>query len=538
MTKQRHSLDGFVPRRQGAALGGVPRPEERGRGLGPTPPTLRELKTAAATASASTAASGGIRRSDIDESLRGIDQPATEGAGRRARQTPEQRARRRKLIKRVLLAVLVVFLALGAYLGVKAIIAGSNVFKGNPLAIFQNQPLKTDANGRSNIIVFGTAEDDEGGTHEGGNLTDSLMVVSVDQKTKDAYMLSIPRDLWVKYDQVCPAGYQGKINAVYSCASNDGENEEEGAAALRQKIGEVTGLDIQYYVHLNFTAVVEAVDAVGGVDVTIESNPRGVGILDRNFDWKCNYKCHYVKYKDGEKVHLDGEHALALSRARNASGGYGLAAGNFDREKNQQKIIKALQKKATSVGTLTNIGAVTGLIDAMGNNLRTNFATGEIRTLADLGNGIKPDSIKSLSLVDEEAPLVTTGMVSGQSVVRPVAGLMDYSDIQSYLKENLTNDPIAKEKASIVVLNGSGVAGAGQREADKLEAQGFTISTIDNAPEGSYGKMTIYKLGEGSTATATKLKELYGVEFKTTTPPVVVDEATKFVVIVGSAASN
>jgi len=414
-------------------------------------------------------------------------------------------------------------------------LAGNNVFNGSLLDIItQREPLREDENGRSNFVVFGTAEDDEGGEHGGANLTDSIMVISVDQDKKDAYMISLPRDLWVEYAEICTVGYQGKLNAVYYCGSDDGQNEEAGAKALQQKVGEILGLDVQYYVHLNFTAVTEAVDAVGGVDVTIESDdPRG--ILDRNFDWKCNYTCYYVNYQNGETVHLDGEHALALARARNATGGYGLANGNFDREKNQQKIIKALREKALSAGTLTNLGAVTKLIDAMGNNLRTNVETKEIRTLMELSSTIPSDDIRSLSLNDEDDMLVTTGNYNGQSIVRPVAGILDFSEIQSYVKRNLTSEEYVREEARLSVLNASGVAGLAQTEADKLSDEGFMIDVVDNAPEGSFASVEIYQLSAEKTASAKKLEALYGVVLKTTPPPVSVVGETDFLIIIADS---
>jgi LCP family protein required for cell wall assembly len=359
------------------------------------------------------------------------------------------------------------------------------------------------------------------------------MLLSVDQVNKNAYMLSLPRDLWVTYQDTCWVGNQGKLNAAYSCASDDGADEAAGAAALQGQVKSILGVDTQYYIHLNFTAVVEAVDAVGGVDVTIET-PDPNGILDRNFDWKCNFKCYYVKYDQGEVAHLDGEHALALARARNAAGGYGLPGGNFDREKNQQKIIQALREKALSAGTLSNLGAVTGLIDALGNNLHTSVKTKEIRTLMSLASDINSADIVSLTLVDEDMPLVTTGSYNGQSIVRPVAGIDDFAAIQAYVKKNLTSDPVAREGANIVVLNGSGVAGVGQTEADKLTDAGFTVGLVDNAPAGTYASVEIYKVGEGNTATAAKLAERFGVTVKTTAPPVLGSAEADFVIIIGA----
>lgn len=539
MTRQPHSTDGFVPRRsvtpQSSSL-------RRSAALPPVQPVAVRRTIGKAdnplvstdTTSRPIASKGNVSRSEIDESLKGIDFPGNKPKKRKGKLSSKQV---KKIVKWVIILILVIGLGLAAYVGFKALMASKNIFKGNVFDIVQSKPLRTDANGRSNIVVFGTAEDDEGGTHDGGNLTDSLMIMSLDQKKKDVFMLSIPRDMWVQYAETCTVGNQGKVNATYFCASDDGTDEEAGANALKEKMGDITGLEMHYYVHLNFTAVVELVNAVGGVDVTIESeDPRG--ILDRNFDWKCGYRCYFVNYKNGQQVHLDGEHALALARARNASGGYGLPNGNFDREKNQQKIIKALQQKAVSAGTLTNVGKVTGLIDALGRNLRTNFEVSEIRTLMDVGQAMKPENMHSLSLVTEGESLVTTGSYSGQSIVRPIAGILDYSEIHQYVRQNVSSDPVTREKAKVAVLNGSGIAGAAQTEATKLEEQNFIMGEIGNAPEGDYGKVTIYQIDASKTGTAAKLKKIYGVKLLTTTPPVPVAADTAFVVIVGTIAQG
>lgn len=541
MKKNTPSIDGFIPRRPGSQIGDLHSLKDVDSAVAPIDRSLHTGDNMGAEAVGTPRLGKEIGRDDIDESLREIDDPSADKKARknsrRDRKKRDRRPRNKvlRIIKWVLISLGILAVLVAGYIFLKAILAGNSIFKGNIFDIIQNQRLKEDENGRSNFVIFGTAEDDEGGEHGGPNLTDSIMVLSIDQDDKNAYMISLPRDMWVEYQETCTVGNQGKLNAVYFCGSNDGEDEAAGAAALQAKAGEITGLDIQYYIHLNFTAVVEAVDAVGGVDVTIETeDPRG--IYDPNFDWKCRYTCHYVDYENGEVAHLDGEHALALARARNAQGGYGLPGGNFDREKNQQKIIKALREKAVSAGTLTNLGAITGLIDTLGKNLRTNIETKEIRTLMDLGSAIKSESIVSLTLVDEDEPLVTTGMYNNQSIVRPIAGLFDYSAITEYVDKNLTSDPVVKEAAHVTVLNGSGTAGAAQTEADKLEALGFVIDGVDNAPDGNYGKATIYQIDKDKTASAAKLKELYGVEPKTTTPPVSVVGETDFLVIIGSAS--
>lgn len=539
MKDKRPSIDGFVPRRTGSQLGELHDMKRSGLEVEPIDRSLHTEDDAVRETVGRPRPGMGIGRSDIDDSLREIDNgddapKLSKRQRRRLEKQAKPRSKARRIVKWFFILLLIAALGVGAYLGVKFLGASQNILKGSIFDIVQNQPLKTDANGRSNFVIFGTAEDDAGGTHGGANLTDSIMLLSVDQVNKNAYMLSLPRDLWVTYQDTCWVGNQGKLNAAYSCASDDGADEAAGAAALQAQVKNILGVDTQYYIHLNFTAVIEAVNAVGGVDVTIET-PDPNGILDRNFDWKCNFKCYYVKYDKGEVAHLDGEHALALARARNAAGGYGLPGGNFDREKNQQKIIQALREKALSAGTLSNLGAVTGLIDALGNNLRTNVETKEIRTLMSLGSDINSADIISLTLVDEDSPLVTTGSYNGQSIVRPIAGIDDFTAIQAYVQKNLTSDPVAREGANIVVLNGSGVAGVGQTEADKLTDAGYTVGLVDNAPAGTYASVEIYKVGEGNTATAAKLAERFGVTVKTTAPPVLGSAEADFVIIIGAA---
>ena len=551
MTKQRHSIDGFTPRRAGADLGGL---HKKDKATPVRPTTLRELHTAGATTPHAEPKKG-IRRSDIDESLKGIDSPAEDKKSRK-RKSPEQKAKRRKLIKRVAILLVVLLICAGGFLGVKALLAGGQVFKGNILDIFQNKPLQQDSNGRSNVLVLGTSDDDEG--HGGADLTDSMMILSVDQTKKDAYLISIPRDLYVKYGRACNSGYAGKINEYFDCV-RENKDIEGTQAALKESskfVGDIFGLDIQYGVNLNHTVIRQLVSAVGGITVNIQSrNPNGV--MDSNFDWKCGEgdrkvskaerlkRCppsgHFIDFPNGE-VTMDAEHALYFTMARgDRAPTYGLEQSNFDREKNQQLVIKAIQKKATSAGTLSDITKVSALIDAVGSNLRSTFETAEIRTLVDLGNSVQQDKIKSLPFNDEkqDLQLMTTAMVGGASIVQPSAGLYDYSDIRAYLQENLSNNPVTKEKASIVVLNGSGVAGAGQKESDKLTQQGFVVSNVANAPAGDYGKAVIYQLSsEGVSATAEKLKQIYGVSIKQEDPPVAVAEGTKFVVIIGQATTS
>lgn len=522
MSNKKNSIDGFSLRR---------RDDNKVRNLGSEPVPERFLKNAEVKAAEhhtkpSESHKAGINRSDIDESLRKFEDK------------PFKKKKRinKKIVKRTLKILLVIIVLIAGFLAIKAFIAGSKIFGGNLFDIFSSsQPLKEDANGRSNILIFGTSEDDPH-DHDGAALTDSIMIVSIDQNKKIAAMTSVPRDLWVKYDEGCQFGYQGKINVVYQCADPNkkvGEFSEAGAKALRKKVGEVYGLEVQYSVFVGYKAVQQAVDAVGGVDIKIEStDPRG--ILDRNFDWECNFNCYLVKYPNGP-AHLDGKHALMLSRARNDTGGYGLSRGNFDREVNQQKIIVALRNKASSAGTLANPVAASRLIDSLGDNIRTNFVSGEIKTLINLARDIDEKDIDRFSLADEDPGLLTTGMVEGQSVVRPTLGITDYSEIQAYILKRLTQDEATKENAKVVVLNGSGRLGAAKEMKDKLTKKGFNVIRVgDAAVSDEYGKVAVYKISKTKQpATLKKLKKTLKTTVKTGALPYSMTSEGDFVVIVG-----
>lgn len=554
MTRQKHSIDGFVPRRGGAPLSGLPKSSSS---LPPVQPiaTRRQIgnlqpMTQPSEAKEPKRSGGSISRSEIDESLRHIDDPEARSSHKRKHRLSAGLVK--KIIKRLILAILIIGIGIGAYVGFKALFASNNIFKGNVFDILQAQPLKQDANGRTNVLILGTSEDDPG--HEGANLTDSMMILSVDQTKKNAFMISIPRDLYVKYGQACDAGYQGKINVYFSCVGGDPGNTDATRAALAKTgsfVGGIFGLDIQYGVNVNYTVMRDLVNAVGGITVTIESrDPRGQ--MDSNFDWKCGknklsraqqlQRCppsgHFIDYPNGP-VNLDAEHALYLAQARgDAAPTYGFEQSNFDREKNQQKIIKAIREKAMSAGVLADFGKVTGIIDSLGNNLRTTFETKEIRTLVNLAKDIQSDSIQSISLIDGDEPVMGTGNVSGQSVVRPTAGTYEYGALQAYIKQELSSNPVTREKAKVAIMNGSGVSGAAQTESDKLTGQGFIVGELGNAPEGDYGKVKIYQIDKTKAATAAKLKEIYGVTPLQSTPPVTVMQDTAFVIVVGTIAKK
>ena len=317
------------------------------------------------------------------------------------------------------------------------------VFKGNPMDILISSELKKDENGQTNFLIFGTSEDAKG--HGGQELTDSILVASINQENKSAKVFSVPRDLWVNYSvpgsepMSCTVGDRGKINATYLCALEEYKNSmsvsnAKDAASLyfAKKISEVTGLSMHYYVAVDWGAVKMIVDKIGGIDVDVYADDED-GIHD---------SCQGIDLKKGMYYNMNGDLAMKLARARNAAckpGDYGLSRSNFDREINQQRIMNAIKNKVSSIGILMNPGQVMSIIDGLGDNLRTNIVMSEVRTLIDFGTKLE-GGIQPISTIDQFG----TGRIGLSSVVIPAGAstysegsLYNYTNFQKYLRSQI-----------------------------------------------------------------------------------------------------
>ena len=505
---------------------------------------------------------------DIESSLSGLpdsdkpigkDSKSSHGGSNREDRKAAKKAKRakhqkrRKIIKIVSAVIaLILVLTIGFFVW-RGLNSFGNIFNGNPLDIFSSsEPLKMDANGRTNILLIGTSDDEVG--HEGSYLTDSIMIISLDQNNNNAYMISIPRDLWVKYDKTCAAGNQGKINALFHCNGGVSGNPEKDKEALNNTIPffkNITGVDIQYAANVNYTVFRDLVNAVGGkITVDIQSR-NSKGLLDSNFDWKCgNTKSqqikncppsgHFFQLPNGSQE-LDAEHSLYLALARGVGAPtYGLEDSNFDREKNQQLVIKGIMDKASSSGLSTDATKLWSLLESMSNNLRTTFGSKEFKTLIKIGESMKSSGLKSISLYDADPKILATDTVNGQSVVVPSAGRFNYSKIQEFLKQKLQADPAASEEAVIYVYNGGGPSGAAANVTAKLTAKDFKATSVGNT-EAVNGKYVIYDLTNGEkSGTSSALSKILGVEVKKVSArdlPSGIKTDGNFVVIVGKEAT-
>lgn len=332
----------------------------------------------------------------------------------------------KRWLRRFFILLIIIALAVGAWVGWKAY-SNSRKLGTDIWSLFDNSRLKGEDRGHVNILIAGNSADDPG--HGGGELTDSIMVASVSTNNNTAFILSIPRDLYV---QIPGYGYS-KINAAYVYGEQDGFQEDgypEGGMGLLQKtLTEVLGIPIDYYALINYGAFRDGVNAVGGITVTIDSqNSRGL------YDPNAN-----LRLPNGQQE-LNGETALNLARARgDGYGSYGFPMSDFDRTKNQRMMALALREKALSAGVLSNPIKIGNLFDTLGNNVQTDLTLGNMRRLATITRDIPSANITSASLndVDGDGTSLLKGYTTrdGQSALIPTAGIGDYTQIQAYVKQ-------------------------------------------------------------------------------------------------------
>ncbi len=315
-------------------------------------------------------------------------------------------------LKRSVLAIALVLIITGGWLGGKLLYNTHKAFGGSFLGVLKSTKLKGEENGRVNILLAGNSADDVG--HNGGQLTDSIMIMSIDTKNNKAFLLSIPRDLYV---DVNGEGHE-KINQAYV----DGESSKfsgngyphGGMGQLEQVVEDSLGLKMNYYALVNYNALKQSIDGVGGVDFTVKSkDPRG--LYDPNIDYTTNKPL--VKLTNGVH-HLTGQQALNLSRARGDSyRSYGFPASDFDRTEHQRQLLVALKSKAVSTGVIANPSKLSSLTDVLGQNVKSDMQVSEVKRLYDLVKGIDSNNIRSLSLNSANGKNLLTGYTApgGQS---------------------------------------------------------------------------------------------------------------------------
>lgn len=375
------------------------------------------------------------------------------------------------------------------------------------------EKLKGEDNGRINILLLGVG----GENHYGGSLTDTIMIASINTKTNESALLSIPRDLYV---QIPGTNINNKINAVKFYG--DQSKEKNGIELIKKVVEEVSGLDIHYYAQLDFNGFIKIIDALGGIDVYIEKD-----INDPNYpNFNRGYDPFYIK--KGWHL-LDGETALKVARSRHST------MGDFDRIKRQQDIIKATKQKVFEKYSQFDVIAFKNIFVSLSDNLKTDLQLKELPRLYKISREIKNYDI-TVETIDTKKYLNRTYIGRGYTLQ---VKENNYEEINE-LSANIFDLEISEERkeiikdegANIEIRNGTGTLDLANKVAFDLEEFGYRIINSTNIDLPDFSGVQIYDNLENSKPnTLDFLKE----KFNAVIMEIPNDEPSKadFVIVLG-----
>jgi LCP family protein required for cell wall assembly len=371
-----------------------------------------------------------------------------------------------------------------------------------------------DGTDRLNILLIGSDQRPGDGTYN----TDTLIVVSIDPTTKQVAMFSLPRD---STNIPLPRGplanayggvYPNKINSLFTATRGRGDlvpgtSKTRGYNALKSVLGNLYGLDIKYFVEVNFTGFKRVVDAVGGVTINVQ-----VPVLDENYPSDTGRSARV--YIPAGIQHMTGAEALVYARSRHGS-------DDFDRGARQQRVLTSLREQA-DVASL--IPRIPDLLAAFKATVKTDIPQDQLAKLAGLASTVDTKNIRSY---------VFSYPRYGSQILAPIYKyLPDVTKIRAAVANAFKIDPkledtrsaLADENGSIWVLDGSG-QGKANGIVGYLDYYGLNASAPTTKPDttGVNGtRIVVYNGAEADLEqTIQFLETKFGTQVELKTDPTI-----------------
>jgi LCP family protein required for cell wall assembly len=261
-------------------------------------------------------------------------------------------------------------------------------------------PLPSDrpdvsAGERINILLVGI--DWRPGRTE--HLTDTMLIVSLNPKTGQTAMISIPRDL---YGAILPDGraYNAKLNSLLIRATIDKVTYPLGGVpTLKATVGRLLGVKIHYFAAINLIGFKQAVDVIGGVTINVTR-----AISDPTYNDEFGHRVGY--FLPAGTHTMNGHQALAYVRSRK-----GIGDNDFTRAARQQQLLAAIRAKLTAGNLLT---ALPGLLDAVKTTISTDVPADQISVLAQ---AVQDANVANLQRAVIQPPLVHSATGPGGAYI-------------------------------------------------------------------------------------------------------------------------
>ena len=315
-----------------------------------------------------------------------------------------------------------------------------------PISIASRQFTKDsikETDGRTNILILGSDQRSPKST-QNSVLTDTIMILSIGKEKNDVVIISIPRDLWI--EQI-----NEKINALYAWNLYPYQGKGKEVEKVKDKIYEITGLQIHYYAIVGFNAFQDAIEAVGGIEIYVANAFVDYQYPVEGKEDAPNEQERYmtVRFEQGNQV-MNGEKALHYARSRHSANP--IEAGDFARARRQQAVLVALEQKVLKTNTLLNPQKLTELFDAYQKNVVTDITVRELLYYSSIATTFTNSDLKKIVLSDEgkkdELPGSGTLMTptteereskySGKYVLVPKTG--NYDEIKVLIRNYLFGD--------------------------------------------------------------------------------------------------
>ena len=409
-----------------------------------------------------------------------------------------------KIFKTILLIILCAIIIYGIYFGIQYIKHKKNM-KGkeyDPLsavALGMN-PQKLKDIGRLNVLILG----ESGIPGEDYKLTDSIMVASYNPQTQQASLLSIPRDTYVgkKDKNTATQNYLAsyKINTVYRNGTNIPETIE--------CVNNVTGLNLEKYILIDTDAIIDVVDAIGGVTFNVP--------IDMDYDDPTQDL--HIHLKAGEQL-IDGEKAEQLLRFRHNNDGtsYPVEYGDNDigRMRTQREFIQVTAKQLLKI---ENVTKVLNLMDIVFKNVKTNLDMETLKYYIPYIFKFNTSNIVSDTLPGTPEKcngiwIYTVNKTQAKQVVDDLFTDKVINSEENIENQNLVENTKAEGKSTekgitIELLNGTQNTETLTKVKEELKEKGYTISKSGTTTETS--KTTIINRTNQSSQKAKELKQVLG----------------------------
>ena len=262
---------------------------------------------------------------------------------------------------------------------------------------------------------------------------DTLILISFNPNTLNATVFSIPRDTYVPI--ACLNGEQSKINS----------SGAYGTKCVINTVQNLTGINIDYYVKVDFQGVIDLVNSVGGIDVEVEQ-PDSKSYIKKYGEGKL---CESNQYRDMTNVvcmdtgwqHLNGEQALAYARNR-----HGFLIGDFARNEHQQQIIEGVAK---SIKNIKSVNEFYSVLDVVSPNIDTNMQTKQILSLYGVAKSAFIDN-DSASINVQKTKLTGTDQTIYINNLRHSVWTFIYSPQSLQEIVDAMNVTLGKKKATMI----------------------------------------------------------------------------------------